>query len=252
MIFKKTYFYFIIVAIMAVGIVLSLPIISDAYAADDKVEKSSDLTLKIDKVKHYDIAPNFYYSQAGKSSWYGRQFHNRKTSSGEKFDMYGLSAAHRYLPLGSIIRVTNLNNNKSTLIRVNDCGPFVKSKIIDLSYTSADELNALGNPEVKIESLLPNDYLFMQRGDEEYYFGYSFELPLVCLPSDVIKFLDSSDDFNEAVEIYRDYLKSYPNQYVYLMVEAADKKFKTFAPDQATYYIGLFDSDSYEVANDLK
>jgi rare lipoprotein A len=95
------------------------------------------------------------FRQRGTASWYGKDLHGRRTASGELFDMYGLSAAHRTLPLGSMIRVTNLENNRSTSVRVNDRGPFIKSRVIDLSYGAARELvfAAEGTAQVVIERL---------------------------------------------------------------------------------------------------
>lgn len=97
------------------------------------------------------------YRETGIASWYGRDFQGRKTASGETFDMYGISAAHRTLPLGAVIRVTNLDNFKSIKVRVNDRGPFIKSRILELSYGAAKELGfaAQGTARVKIETLEP-------------------------------------------------------------------------------------------------
>lgn len=91
----------------------------------------------------------------GKASYYGAEFHGRKTSSGETFDMNGLSAAHRTLPFGTVCRITNLANNKQVTVRINDRGPFVEGRIIDLSRGAAKELDALaaGVIDVKIEIL---------------------------------------------------------------------------------------------------
>ncbi len=83
-------------------------------------------------------------SQEGMASWYGKEFNGRPTASGETFDMYALTAAHRTLPLGTTIRVTNLDNGKEAIITVNDRGPFVKGRILDCSYGSAKELGYAG------------------------------------------------------------------------------------------------------------
>jgi rare lipoprotein A len=76
-------------------------------------------------------------SQVGKASWYGRVFQHHRTASGEPYDMNDLTAAHRTLPLGSWVRVTNLKNERSVMVRINDRGPIMKSRIIDLSYGAA-------------------------------------------------------------------------------------------------------------------
>lgn len=81
--------------------------------------------------------------QVGAASWYGRQYHGKITASGEPFDMYGFTAAHATLPLGTFVRVTNLNNGRTLIVRVNDRGPFVRSRIIDVSYNAARILGFL-------------------------------------------------------------------------------------------------------------
>ena len=78
--------------------------------------------------------------QLGLSSWYGRQFHGKKTASGEAFDMYQFTAAHRHLPLGTWLKVTNVKNGKWVVVRVNDRGPVPQSRILDLSYGAAQML----------------------------------------------------------------------------------------------------------------
>jgi rare lipoprotein A len=83
-------------------------------------------------------APSF--SQFGLASWYGEAFHLRQTASGERFDMNDLTAAHRYLPLNSVVRVTNLRNGRSVLVRINDRGPYVRGRTIDLSSYAAKQL----------------------------------------------------------------------------------------------------------------
>lgn len=91
----------------------------------------------------------------GEASYYGRGFHGRKTASGEKFDMHALTAAHRTLPMGTRVRVTNLDNGRTVVVRINDRGPFHKRRIIDVSYAAAHKLDMLrsGVVPVKLEIL---------------------------------------------------------------------------------------------------
>ena len=89
-------------------------------------------------------APSRPDGQTGKASWYGDAHHGKKTASGEIYDMNELTAAHRSLPLGSRVRVTNVENNRSVVVRINDRGPFVRGRIIDLSRAAARELGSLG------------------------------------------------------------------------------------------------------------
>jgi rare lipoprotein A len=95
------------------------------------------------------------YLERGVASWYGPTFHGEKTSNGEKYDMYGMTAAHKTLPLPCYARVTNLKNGKSIVVRINDRGPFVANRLIDLSYTAALKLDMLkeGTTLVEVKAL---------------------------------------------------------------------------------------------------
>ena len=98
------------------------------------------------------------YKERGIASWYGRRYHGQKTASGEIYDMYTMTAAHTTLPLPSYARVTNIKNGKSVVVRVNDRGPFHSDRLIDLSYTAAYKIGALGGGSiwVEVESILLN------------------------------------------------------------------------------------------------
>lgn len=100
------------------------------------------------------------YRETGKASWYGKKFHGLRTSSGERYDMYRMSAAHRTLPLPSYVRVTNLANNRSVIVKVNDRGPFHSERIMDLSYAAAARLDMLkaGTAHVRLEAIDPDEY----------------------------------------------------------------------------------------------
>ncbi len=98
-------------------------------------------------------------TQEGVSSWYGKKFHGNPTASGEIYDMHGLSAAHRTLPLNTIVEVTNLDNGRSVVLKVNDRGPFIKGRILDCSYGAAKELDFAnaGLARVRIEVIKEGD-----------------------------------------------------------------------------------------------
>jgi rare lipoprotein A len=100
-------------------------------------------------------APVAGYAEEGTASWYGADFHGKATSCGETYDMHAMTAAHKTLPLGVWVRVTNRANGRSCTVRVNDRGPFVKSRIIDLSFAAAKELGVVGpgTAPVRIEAL---------------------------------------------------------------------------------------------------
>ncbi len=97
------------------------------------------------------------YKKRGIASWYGKKFHGQRTSSGEVYDMYAMTAAHPILPLPSYVRVTNISNKKSVIVRVNDRGPFMHDRLIDLSYVAAHKLGIIGagSGEVEVESIMP-------------------------------------------------------------------------------------------------
>lgn len=96
--------------------------------------------------------------QVGTASWYGKQFHGRTTASGEDFDMFELTAAHRRLPLGTYVKVTNLRNGKWVIVRVNDRGPYVGNRIMDLSYSAARMLNFRdGIERVRLDLVQPQN-----------------------------------------------------------------------------------------------
>jgi len=89
---------------------------------------------------YYPMTHVNYFEQKGIASWYGKKFHGRKTSNGETYNMYAISAAHKTLPLGTYVKVYNLENKKCLTVRINDRGPFIKGRIIDLSYGAARRL----------------------------------------------------------------------------------------------------------------
>ncbi len=96
-------------------------------------------------------------SEQGLASWYGRKFHGRRTASGEVYNMYAMTAAHRTLPLPSFARVTNPANGRTVIVRVNDRGPFVKGRIVDLSYTAAQKLGVFGLAAVELVRITPDE-----------------------------------------------------------------------------------------------
>ena len=103
----------------------------------------SHITAKSDK----------YKKTTGLASWYGPGFHGRKTASGERFNMHALTAAHKTLPLGTRVQVRNLDNNRSVIVVINDRGPFVPSRIIDLSKGAAQAINMAGTERVELTVL---------------------------------------------------------------------------------------------------
>ncbi|MFP4657519.1 MAG: septal ring lytic transglycosylase RlpA family protein [Desulfonatronovibrionaceae bacterium] len=95
------------------------------------------------------------YTEKGIASWYGKKFHGKTTANGESYDMYAMTAAHKVLPMNTRVRVTNVENSKSIVVRINDRGPFVKDRVIDLSYAAAQKLEVVGpgTARVRLEAL---------------------------------------------------------------------------------------------------
>ena len=93
---------------------------------------------------YYPLPTAYGFVETGYASWYGRDFHGKKTASGERYNMYAMTAAHKVLPMNTYVLVTNLENGRQAVVRINDRGPFVKNRIIDLSYTAARKLGIVG------------------------------------------------------------------------------------------------------------
>ncbi len=102
-------------------------------------------------IRYFVLSSSVGYRERGVASWYGPGFHKVRTSTGESYDMYGMTAAHKTLPLPAYVQVTNLQNGRSVVVRVNDRGPFVGNRIIDLSYTAAAKLDMLRNGTAMVE-----------------------------------------------------------------------------------------------------
>lgn len=120
-----------------VAATLALGLVGCSTAARSPAPTTEDTTPRV-------TPPRATGVQTGKASWYGRPHHGRKTASGEIYDMAELTAAHRTLPLGTRVRVTNVANGRTVIVRVNDRGPFTDGRILDLSHAAARELDALG------------------------------------------------------------------------------------------------------------
>jgi len=121
----------------------------------EALSKTGNNPYVVDGILYTPLTKLDNFSQTGRASWYGKKFHGKKTSSGEVYNMYKFSAAHKTLPIPSYIRVTNLANKKSLVVRVNDRGPFVGPRILDLSYAAAKELGFVsqGTTQIKLESI---------------------------------------------------------------------------------------------------
>ena len=155
------------ILIIAVGVLLFLhncapsPRYTSSSSSSSKSLQKNGTTPKSSSKKKssFDTSKKTF---TGISSYYGKKFHGKLTANGEIFDMYGLTAAHKEIPLNTIVRVTNLANDKSLILRINDRGPYVGNRILDCSYGAAKKLGFLnqGNTEVRIDVI--------EWGDNEY------------------------------------------------------------------------------------
>lgn len=149
MIIKRNFFGFLKIVVGCVGIVCLF--YGCERAAPPKKPPGYPKPYKV-LGKWYQPIPHAKdFRQRGKASWYGKKFHGRKTASGEIYDMYAVTGAHKTLPLQTYVRVRNLNNNKEIDVRINDRGPFVRGRIIDLSYTAAKRIGIVGPGTAPVE-----------------------------------------------------------------------------------------------------
>ena len=124
----------------------------DAVPRKEAYTKGANPASYVVKGKRYYVKKTHHgYKERGTASWYGKQFHGRKTANAEKYDMYQMTAAHKSLPIPSYVKVTNLENKKTVIVRVNDRGPFHSNRIIDLSYGAAKKLGMHNKGTAKVE-----------------------------------------------------------------------------------------------------
>lgn len=133
-----------------------------------KYKKGTPATMRDYKVRGRHYYPTYVklgQKMRGVSSWYGPKFHGKKTSSGERYNMYAKTAAHKTWPMNTMVKVTNLQNRKSTVVRINDRGPFVRGRIIDCSYRAGKEigLDRTGVAKVKLEVLGFNGKIYTSK-----------------------------------------------------------------------------------------
>ncbi len=154
------------------------------------------------------------FEQTGKGSWYGGGFHSRKTASGERFNMNGFTAAHRSWPFGTIVRVTDMTTNKSILVCINDRGPFIRSKVIDLSQKAAQTIGGtLKN--LRLEAFFPGKslvgYSSTDKNCHAPIVGFDEDLQLMSVASRNIEPWTYTDNFNNALFIQKELNARFPD-----------------------------------------
>ncbi len=133
--------------------------VRDAVPRHERLAESGNEPYSVNGKTYYPLKHALGYRQRGVASWYGRMFHGRRTSSGEPYNMYAMTAAHRTLPLPSYVKVRNLRNGKQVTVRVNDRGPFLHNRLIDLSYAAAYRLGIVstGTGLVEVSAVTPGE-----------------------------------------------------------------------------------------------
>lgn len=153
----------IVAMLMVIGIILFPTQLAYASRTDNHVKKK---TLEVKQQKEKQLKKKRLLEKRWKNkrmktkaSWYGPGFHKRLTANGERYNMYALTAAHKELPFGSVVKVTNLDNNKSVIVKINDRGPFHGGRGIDLSKAANDRLNCnLCSVEITVKTVGDNRY----------------------------------------------------------------------------------------------
>lgn len=129
---------------------VNLDLVPNAVPQAEPLIKAANLPYSAMGMSFRPDTSNTPYKVRGMASWYGKQFHGRRTTSGEPYDMFAMTAAHPTLPIPSYARVTNLKNGKSVVVRINDRGPFHRGRILDLSYAAAHRLGFVGQGSAKV------------------------------------------------------------------------------------------------------
>lgn len=168
-----------------------------------------------------------FLEQTGNASWYGPSFHGRPTASGEKYDMHDFTAAHRTLPFGTIVKVTNPANGKTALVRITDRGPFHGNRIIDLSYAAAQYLNVTVS-KVKLEAFKT---AAPQQENVARSVAFTAEKDAVIVPAEAFSPVDSLADFTDALKKQTALQEKMGNQDVFLTISKNGKKSK--------FYVGV-------------
>ncbi|MDQ7090895.1 MAG: septal ring lytic transglycosylase RlpA family protein [Methylococcales bacterium] len=187
------------------GCLTQIPLGEKDETADVTVDKPTkiDTQTSAGNPSSYHLLGQFYkvlafsndFKQQGIASWYGDDFHGKKTSNGEIYNMYGMTAAHKTLPIPSYVKVTNVKNNLSITVRINDRGPYHDNRVIDLSYAAAQalEIEIQGTEQVEIEAINPdnnNSPIYLQLGvfnEADNARNLQYKVRVHSLPTPTIK-----------------------------------------------------------------
>ena len=151
----------------------------DAVPREEPKSRYGNSPYTVFGKRYYPIQSAEGYREIGEASWYGKKFHGRKTSSGEVYDMYKMTAAHKTLPLPTYVRVRRIDTDETVVVRVNDRGPFLKGRIIDLSYVAARKIGLvkLGKAEVEVVAIKTVEQQFLLKQSGVFLEAARFRLP---------------------------------------------------------------------------
>lgn len=147
--------------------IISSPARISPFPPDIQKQKSTQRAYKIKGKTYYPIPDAQGFNQRGLASWYGPPFHGRKTSNGETYNMYAKTAAHKTMPMGTYVLVQNLENCRETVVRINDRGPFVRGRIIDLSKKAAKNIGMLEKGTARVEITALGETVTVKKGQQE-------------------------------------------------------------------------------------
>lgn len=206
----------------------------------ESVEKSSQNEIDLSYESNLDNLESKLFTLTGTSSHYADKFHGRLTANGETFNMNDFTCANKELPFGTILKITNLDNNKTTLVKVNDRGPYVNDRIIDLSYAAAKHIGNLGLPKIKAEGFATNHGVDKNTN----YFGFSEDSDLITINQQDAEIISETTNWSEAIKLYRA-LKSKSNiNSTYIFTEAHKKYYK-----KTNYKIGIIKPEQLFASN---
>jgi len=208
------------------------------------VNSEIDIDILSEPKNIEDNYHNYKFTLNGSASHYAHKFHGRMTANGEIFNMNDYTCANKSLPFGTIMKITNTKNNKITFVRVNDRGPYVGGRIIDLSLKAAQEIDNLGIPTIKAEGFNRKKFSKSVTVEEDYFVGYSYNNNIICVPSSTVKVSYETKNFTDAVKQYKSLVKSSKIKNAFLFVSTQYSK-----KQKDTYIIGSIKSTPIIASN---
>ena len=206
----------------------------------ETVENNTQNEIDLSYDKNVKNPDSKLFTLTGTSSHYADKFHGRLTANGETFNMYDYTCANKELPFGTILKITNLDNGETTLVKVNDRGPYVNDRIIDLSYAAAKKIGNLGLPKIKAESFTSNYNV----DKNTHFYGFSEDADLITVNQEDVEIISETVDWSEAIKLYRALKKKSNINSTYIFTIADKKYYK-----KTNYKIGIIKPEQLFAAN---